>query len=144
MSCGSAARPLRPRLGGTRPGSIGCRGPGRLVTPTVTLGGLGRTGLPPVVLLGRRGRAVGGGSCLRKNNWKGNGGRQKNNNSGIHTFVYIYNFCTYNFCTYNGRMAVHLDVAKGLASGVGFGRVVCPDVRKKNNTHHNNKPSLLE
>jgi hypothetical protein len=36
------------------------------------------------------------------------------------------------------------DVSKGLASGVGFGRVVCPEVRKKNNTHHTNKPSLLE
>ena len=39
---------------------------------------------------------------------------------------------------------IHLDVAKGIASGVGFGRVVCEDVRKKNNTHHTNKPSLLE
>ncbi len=46
----------------------------------------------------------------------------------------------------NSSMAqkIESEVRKPIATGIGFGRVVCPAVRKKNNTHHNNKPSLIE
>jgi hypothetical protein len=31
-----------------------------------------------------------------------------------------------------------------ISTGIGFGRVVCPAVRKRNNTHIQNKPGLIE
>ena len=43
----------------------------------------------------------------------------------------------------SAKVAEFRENAK-ISTGIGFGKVVNEDVRKKNNTNHQNKPSLFE
>ncbi len=40
--------------------------------------------------------------------------------------------------------AAESDVSRKISIGIGLGRVVCPEVRKKNNSHQQEKVSILE